>query len=175
MCLSPNISFGSVPELTCWLLQFSKPQSTALANSGPSTPGGPQPRQLAHLRDHIGSRPPSSPGSPAPQSQLTVSDPLHPTSVVTPQQFHDHFTALTLLTEHEQDSLYRDHLAEIVRLREKCDSLIGLLSEGETEVEDMLKALGYVEERSESLRGACEDLLEEQVRSPSACLVTAQS
>lgn len=28
----------------------------------------------------------------------------------------------------------------------------------------MLKCLAYVEERSESLRGACEDLLEEQVR-----------
>ncbi len=47
-------------------------------------------------------------------------------------------------------------------MREKCDGLIGLLRDGEAEVGDMLKALGYVEERSESLRGACEDLLEEQ-------------
>jgi hypothetical protein len=82
---------------------------------------------------------------------------------VTPQQFHDHFTALTLSTEHEQDSLYRDHLTEIVGLREKCDGLIGLLTEGEEEVKEMLGCLEYVEERSESLRGACEDLLEEQV------------
>jgi len=59
--------------------------------------------------------------------------------------------------------MYRDHLAEIVALREKCDSLIQLLEQGEGEVKDMLKALAYVEERSESLRGACEDLLEEQV------------
>ena len=82
--------------------------------------------------------------------------------ISTPQQFHDHFSALTLYTEHEQDSLYRDHLAEITGLREKCDSLIGLLRDGGGEVEDMLKMLEYVEERSESLRGACEDLLEEQ-------------
>jgi hypothetical protein len=88
---------------------------------------------------------------------------LHPGSITTPQQFHEHFAALTLSTEHEQDSLYRDHLAEIVGLREKCDGLIEVLNEGEAEVGEMLKALEYVEERSESLRGACEDLLEEQV------------
>jgi len=90
-------------------------------------------------------------------------DPLRPTSIVTPQQFHDHFSALALSAEHEQDSLYREHLAEIQGLREKCDGLIQLLDEGEVEVGEMLKALEYVEERSESLRGACEDLLEEQV------------
>lgn len=50
-------------------------------------------------------------------------------------------------------------------LREKCEGLIGALTAGEGEVGEMLKALGYVEERSESLRGACEDLLEEQVSS----------
>lgn len=88
---------------------------------------------------------------------------MHPTFLATPQQFHDHFIALTLTTEHEQDSLYRDHLAEIVGLREKCDGLIEALQGGEEEVGEMLKALEYVEERSESLRGACEDLLEEQV------------
>lgn len=90
-------------------------------------------------------------------------DPLRPTAIVTPQQFHDHFSALALSAEHEQDSLYREHLAEISGLREKCDGLIQLLDEGEGEVVEMLKALEYVEERSESLRGACEDLLEEQV------------
>jgi endonuclease III len=57
-------------------------------------------------------------------------------------------------------------LSEIVGLREKCDGLIEALKEGEGEVGEMLKALGYVEERSESLRGACEDLLEEQVSLP---------
>ena len=70
---------------------------------------------------------------------------------------------MTLSTEHEQDSLYREHLSEIVALREKCDGLIQVLNEGEGNVGEMLKALEYVEERSESLRGACEDLLEEQV------------
>lgn len=90
-------------------------------------------------------------------------DPLHPTTITTLQQFHDHFAALSLSAEHEQDSLCREHLAEISGLREKCDGLIQLLKDGETEVGDMLNALGYVEERSESLRGACEDLLEEQV------------
>lgn len=84
--------------------------------------------------------------------------------LTTAQQFHDHFSALAHLAEHEQDSLYRDHLNEISGLRDKCDSLIQLLCDGEAEVGEMLNALEYVEERSESLRGACEDLLEEQVR-----------
>ncbi|WVQ81860.1 hypothetical protein IAT38_003987 [Cryptococcus sp. DSM 104549] len=111
--------------------------------------------------------PPTASGTPAPgvggsHLALPVTDPLHPSAITTPQQFLDHFTALTLSTEHEQDSLYRDHLAEIVGLREKCDKLIELLRSGEGEVKEMLKCLMYVEERSESLRGACEDLLEEQ-------------
>ncbi|KAK6910494.1 hypothetical protein I203_104526 [Kwoniella mangroviensis CBS 8507] len=139
---------------------------------GPSRPTTPiRSRLPLHLHSPSASpsrsRPPSVPGTPQPtgtfpQSQLAVPDPLHPTTITTPQQFLDHFTALTLSTEHEQDSLYRDHLAEIIGLREKCDALIDLLENGELEVEEMLKALAYVEERSESLRGACEDLLEEQ-------------
>jgi hypothetical protein len=105
-----------------------------------------------------GSRPTSVPVSPNPDRQ----DALRPVALVTPQQFHDHFTALTISTEHEQDSLYRDHLAEIIALRSKCDSILELLKDGEGEIDEMLRCLSYVEERSESLRGACEDLLEEQ-------------
>jgi len=103
-------------------------------------------------------RPTSAPGTPIPDR----SDPLRPSALDTPQEFHDHFTALTISTEHEQDSLYRDHLAEIVSLRGKCDNILDLLKEGEGEIDEMLRCLAYVEERSESLRGACEDLLEEQ-------------
>lgn len=66
-------------------------------------------------------------------------------------------------TEHEQDSLYRDQLAEIVGLREKCGEMLEVLKGAGGGVGEMMKALEYVEERSESLRGACEDLLEEQV------------
>ena len=105
----------------------------------------------------------ASPNPGGSSAHLHLSDPLHPVTISTPQQFQDHFAALTLYTEHEQDSLYRDQLAEITGLKEKCQGLIEVLKEGEVEVGDMLKALEYVEERSESLRGACEDLLEEQV------------
>ncbi|OCF37934.1 hypothetical protein I316_00158 [Kwoniella heveanensis BCC8398] len=147
--------------------KFNQAESSAQGASRPSTPirskaipsfiRSPSPSR---------SRDPSAPGTPTHpshfQSNLSIPDPLHPSSIATPQQFLDHFTALTLSTEHEQDSLYRDHLAEIVGLREKCDHLIELLEGGEEEVGEMLKCLEYVEERSESLRGACEDLLEEQ-------------
>jgi len=149
-------------------LQFAHAESSAQGASRPSTPSAPRPARLAHLLNNPGpssrSRPPSAPGTPRlGDSQVISADPLHPTSIVTPQQFHEHFAALTLSTEHEQDSLYREHLAEIIALREKCDGLINVLNEGEGEVGEMLKALEYVEERSESLREACEDLLEEQV------------
>lgn len=90
-------------------------------------------------------------------------NPLHPDVIATPQEFQDHFHALTLSTEHEQDSLYRDQLAEIVGLRERCGDLLEVLSGAGEGVGEMMRALEYVEERSESLRGACEDLLEEQV------------
>ncbi|CAK9781075.1 Sec34-domain-containing protein [Cutaneotrichosporon oleaginosum] len=128
--------------------------------SRPGTPRNRQVERIAHSRTGSSTAPPTSPGSPAPSG--LSQDTLHPLAIVTPQQFHDHFAALALSAEHEQDSLYREHLGEISGLREKCDELIELLREGEGEVGDMLKALEYVEERSESLRGACEDLLEEQ-------------
>ena len=122
-----------------------------------------RPKALAGLLDasRNSSRPTSAPGTPNPDRTDRL-DPLRPTALVTPQQFHDHFTALTISTEHEQDSLYRDHLAEITALRGKCDNILDLLKEGEGEIDEMLRCLSYVEERSESLRGACEDLLEEQ-------------
>jgi hypothetical protein len=90
-------------------------------------------------------------------------DPLRPDTITTAQEFQDHFHALTLSTEHEQDSLYRDQLGEISGLREKCEELLGILEGAGEGVGEMMRALEYVEERSESLRGACEDLLEEQV------------
>lgn len=140
--------------------QLVKAESSAQGASRAASPTR-RPRPIAGLLStpsRAGSRPASIPPSPNPDRP----DPLHPVALVTPQQFHDHFTALTLSTEHEQDSLYRDHLAEIIAIREKCDAILRLLEEGEGEIDEMLKCLSYVEERSESLRGACEDLLEEQ-------------
>lgn len=142
--------------------QLIKAETSAQGASRATSPHR-RPRGVAGLLStpsRAGSRPSSIPPSPNPDRER--ADPVQPLALVTPQQFHDHFTALTLSTEHEQDSLYRDHLAEIVAIREKCDAILRLLEEGEGEIDEMLKCLSYVEERSESLRGACEDLLEEQ-------------
>lgn len=173
-----KLSQRPLPEKVSWVLgyrlthQFTHAESSSSAAaalaalSRPQTPAGFANRKLGHrARTPSGSSlaVPSVPGSPGP-SGLSRADPLHPTMLTTAQQFHDHFSALAHLAEHEQDSLYRDHLNEISGLRDKCDSLIQLLCDGEAEVGEMLNALEYVEERSESLRGACEDLLEEQVR-----------
>ncbi|WVR07593.1 hypothetical protein IAU60_004635 [Kwoniella sp. DSM 27419] len=146
--------------------KFNHAETSTQGASRPSTPVRPRGLPLhLHSPSPTGSRDTSAPGTPVQygfQSTLSAPDAIHPASINTPQQFLDHFTALTLSTEHEQDSLYRDHLAEIAGLREKCDHLIELLQGGEEEVTEMLKCLQYVEEKSESLRGACEDLLEEQ-------------
>lgn len=134
-------------------------QFRAQAEAGPSRPSTPLPlRRLAH--------PPraSTPlSTPLHTSTTHISDPLRPEIITTAQEFQDHFHALTLSTEHEQDSLYRDQLGEISGLREKCEELLGILEGAGEGVGEMMRALEYVEERSESLRGACEDLLEEQV------------
>ncbi|ODN78720.1 hypothetical protein L202_04287 [Cryptococcus amylolentus CBS 6039] len=132
--------------------QNTRPSTPAQSLAGPQSPN---PAQATTLKDSLSS-------NTASHLSSSIPDPLHPSSIATPQQFLDHFTALTLSTEHEQDSLYRDHLAEISGLRENCEMLIELLKGGEEEVQEMEKCLSYVEERSESLRGACEDLLEEQ-------------
>ncbi|KAI9637525.1 Sec34-like family-domain-containing protein [Dioszegia hungarica] len=133
-------------------------QFRAQAEAGPSRPSTPLPlRRLAH--------PPraSTPlSTPLHTSTTQITDPLRPEIITTAQEFQDHFHALTLSTEHEQDSLYRDQLGEISGLREKCEELLGILEGAGEGVGEMMRALEYVEERSESLRGACEDLLEEQ-------------
>ncbi|WOO83859.1 Conserved oligomeric Golgi complex subunit 3 [Vanrija pseudolonga] len=142
---------------------FTESSSAVAGSSRPETPTRNKHLGNVHSRSGSANAVPSLPSSPGPgPSGLGRADPLHPSSIITPQQFHEHFAALTLSAEHEQDSLYREHLTEISGLRDKCDGLIQLLEDGEGEVGDMLKALEYVEERSESLRGACEDLLEEQ-------------
>ncbi|BEI85442.1 hypothetical protein CcaverHIS002_0508430 [Cutaneotrichosporon cavernicola] len=158
------LSDDEVQSITLIKERFSeRPLPDKFSQADGSRPGTPRNRQverIVHSRAGSASAPPTSPGTPVPSG--LSQDALHQLAIVTPQQFHDHFAALALSAEHEQDSLYREHLAEISGLREKCDGLIELLREGEGEVGDMLKALEYVEERSESLRGACEDLLEEQ-------------
>ncbi|WVQ74956.1 hypothetical protein IAR50_004564 [Cryptococcus sp. DSM 104548] len=149
--------YGDRPLPAKFQGQSTRPSTPAQPLAGPQSPHPPQssgPTFKDPLANSaiLGSSHLSSP----------MPDPLHPSSLATPQQFLDHFTALTLSTEHEQDSLYRDHLAEINGLRENCEVLVELLKGGEEEVQEMEKCLSYVEERSESLRGACEDLLEEQ-------------
>ena len=160
--LPENVSSLPPRQILAYQLihQLVKAESSAQGASRATSPSR-RPRPLAGLLS-TPSRASSRPSSVPPSPKTDRFDPLHPVALVTPQQFHDHFTALTLSTEHEQDSLYRDHLAEIIAIREKCDNILHLLEEGELEIEEMLKCLSYVEERSESLRGACEDLLEEQ-------------
>lgn len=50
--------------------------------------------------------------------------------------------------------------------REACDRLVGECEDAERVCKEMGEAFGFVEERSNSLQEACEELLEEQV-SPS--------
>lgn len=86
-------------------------------------------------------------------------------SISTPQQFYDWFSTLTSSLEHEQDALYRDYLAEIVGYREACDALVDECVRAGEVCGEMEESFRFVEERSQSLQAACEELLDEQVRS----------
>lgn len=113
---------------------------------------------------------PSRPSTPQPLAASTVSSTAATLSISTPQQFYDWFSTLTSSLEHEQDALYRDHLAEIASYREACDRLVGECQAAEGVCEEMAEAFRFVEERSKSLQLACEELLEEQVRQLSSPL-----
>ncbi|KAL7410216.1 Sec34-like family-domain-containing protein [Mrakia frigida] len=109
------------------------------------------------------SLPPTRPSTPPLQSS-SLANTNTTLSISTPQQFYDWFSLLTSSLEHEQDALYRDHLAEIGMYREACDRLVGECKEAERVCKEMGEAFGFVEERSKSLQEACEELLEEQNR-----------
>ncbi|CED84896.1 Subunit of cis-Golgi transport vesicle tethering complex-Sec34p [Phaffia rhodozyma] len=172
---------GSVSSVRISCAQRRLPTSLNIAGnvhsvSRPSTPlagGGPNRSKPVHPSllhavlspSSLRSLPSTRPGTPPPghpsQSGYSTPPALH---ISTAQQFYDWFSKLTASLEHEQDALYRDHLAEIAVYREACEVLIEECTDAERVCAEMEECFRFVEERSKSLQLACEELLEEQNR-----------
>ena len=177
---SPSRDLTRPLDLLSGSPQFSSPlfhaQTPLGSPSRPGTPLGARSRNpTGHSTTHSTSllqsllrspsvprsQPPTRPSTPPlASSSANTSSTL---SIATPQQFYDWFSLLTSSLEHEQDALYRDHLAEIATYREACDRLVQECQNAEDVCKEMGEAFGFVEERSKSLQEACEELLEEQV------------
>jgi conserved oligomeric Golgi complex subunit 3 len=103
-----------------------------------------------------------SPASPVPR--LPPTHALQPAQPIqTPQQFYDWFGTIDRSVAHAQEAHFRAHLADVGEHLDTCDHLVERIDEVEREVVDMLTQWRSVEEGGESLKGACEKLLEERV------------
>lgn len=141
---------SSMPS--CRSLCFQFPQNEA----GPSRPSTP----LASLPSKLPSSRPSTP-TPSSQSQVSHLHPPHP--IRTPEQFYDWHASLDRAVAHGQEAHFRAHLAALARHLELCDRLVERGEEVDQEVTRMMEEWRRVEEGGESMREACERLLEERV------------
>ncbi|KZT63738.1 Sec34-domain-containing protein [Daedalea quercina L-15889] len=124
------------------------------SSSRPSTPV---------LRNRLGgiSRP-GTPNSAFPPRSATAHA-LHPKQPIqTPQQFYDWFALIDRSVAHSQEAHYRAHLESVSEHLETCDRLIQRIDEVDSAVDGMLGEWKLVEEGGKSLKGACEQLLEER-------------
>ena len=127
---------------------------------------------------------PSRPSSPAIQSnKLPISRPttpaiaggnstpltqsahaLHPRNPIqTAQQFYDWFALIDRSVAHSQEAHFREHLSTVAEHLETCEQLLRRIDQVDSELETMLEGWRSVEEGGKSLKGACEELLEERV------------
>ncbi|KAH7888905.1 Sec34-like family-domain-containing protein [Phlebopus sp. FC_14] len=131
-------------------LKFSVEEAES---SRPSTP---------NLRAKVG------PGSrsPTPIPAATRSHPSHALDpkqpIQTPQQFYDWFAQIDRSVAHSQEAHFRAHVAMVSKHLDTADMLIEQIDEVEREVDGMFEGWRRVEEGGQSLKGACERLLEER-------------
>jgi conserved oligomeric Golgi complex subunit 3 len=64
---------------------------------------------------------------------------------------------------HSQEAHFRAHLANVAEHLETCDRLLSRIDEVDGELDGMLSGWRSVEDGGKSLKGACEQLLEERV------------
>ena len=113
----------------------------------------------------------SRPGTPNPLaahpgSRSHAANALHPKHPIqTPQQFYDWFALIDRSVAHSQEAHFRAHLSSAAEHLETCDRLVQWIDEIDGEVDRMLQSWRSVEEGGKSLKDACEQLLEERVRS----------
>ncbi|BGO94181.1 hypothetical protein NBRC10512_001341 [Rhodotorula toruloides] len=152
----------------------------AASNSRPSTPSSsallrtaPRSRSRLDLAQILTGSPSGSPrpGSARPsalaglgEASADSPDPLFVLRepISTAQQFHDWFSLVESSLERSQESIYVDHLSELVSHLETCDNVLAALDESRGLLSEMEANYRYVDENSRALQMACETMLEEQ-------------
>lgn len=137
----------------------------------PSRPSSPALRGRLHpgLVASSSSRPstpnPFGTGSSHTNNRAPTAHALHPKHPIqTPQQFYDWFALIDRSVAHSQEAHFRAHLASVAEHLETCETLLKRIDEVDSEVNGMLQGWRSVEDGGKSLKGACEQLLEERVR-----------
>lgn len=136
----------------------------------PSTPLARTQRSRFALDSPSGSpRPGSARGLPAVSKDngaAALDDADDPLALDAPiasaQQFHDWFSRVEHSLEREQESVYREHLDELVAHLATCDDVLGGLDEARGLLSEMEANYRYVDENSRALQLACETMLDEQ-------------
>ncbi|GAA5995774.1 Golgi transport complex subunit COG3 [Rhodotorula paludigena] len=136
----------------------------------PSTPLARTQRSRFALDSPSGSpRPGSARGLPAVSKDNGTAaaddadDPLAlDAPIASAQQFHDWFSRVEHSLEREQESVYREHLDELVAHLATCDDVLGGLDEARGLLSEMEANYRYVDENSRALQLACETMLDEQ-------------
>ncbi|KAI0074424.1 Sec34-domain-containing protein [Panus rudis PR-1116 ss-1] len=127
----------------------------------PSRPSSPAFR--SRLVPHSSSRPSTPNPLSAHRPTTHHTHALHPKHPIqSPQQFYDWFALIDRSVTHSQEAHFRTHLANVADHLEVCDKLVKRIDEVESELDGMLQGWRSVEEGGKSLKGACEELLEER-------------
>ncbi|CAA7260828.1 unnamed protein product [Cyclocybe aegerita] len=141
------LKFAEEPDLPGTPIPSAVSQRLANKLLAPSRPGTP-------------ANATSTPGTPRTAGPTHALHPSHP--VQTPQQFYDWFALIDRSVAHSQEAHYRAHLSSLSTHLETCDLLLSSIASIEEEVGSMLEGWRSVEEGGNTLKGACERLLEER-------------
>ena len=74
------------------------------------------------------------------------------------------YEGLAQQMEREQEAPYLAHLAQVNELKEKASSMMQVVSESLTLLDEISEEHAFVQEKSVDLQSHCDDLLQEQVR-----------
>lgn len=153
-------------------LQFSAAAASRHNTSRPNTPVQNDLLRKVNSRIDLSSavsspRQSSALGRPAstrpdgqePQGPLSLQAPVEST-----QQFLDWFSHIEGEIEAEQERDYRRHLDTVDGYVDGCDHILDELEESRGLLFEMQANYKFVEENSQALQSACEDMLGEQVR-----------
>lgn len=123
--------------------------------------------QPLELLKNRAARDDSPAGSPRPSSAhgSTGAD-TEPVSrpIATTQQFHEYFSAVSSSLEQEQEEVYRLHLRELDGHIQTCSEIVESLEASRGLLSEMQANYRFVEDNSRALQGACETMLDDQVR-----------